>query len=132
VARLSADSNPLLRQALRVGSILSAAMDVRERVQAFGDIQRWSNSAGMYPLVGASELLPEGEAVLRFVMYEIAARIAAEVPDAELAAVLAPDHATAKTLGQALDGMADQMDQLRGSDNWRTRQSLSQRSGPVL
>jgi tetratricopeptide (TPR) repeat protein len=132
VARLSADSNPLLRQALRVGSILSAAMDVRERVQAFGDIQLWSNSAGMYPLVGASELLPEGEAVLRFVMYEIAARIAAEVPDAELAAVLAPDHATAKTLGQALDGMADQMDQLRGSDNWRTRQSLSQRSGPVL
>lgn len=132
VARLSADSNPLLRQALRVGSILSAAMDVRERVQAFGDIQLWSSSAGMYPLASAAKMLPEGEAVLRFIMYEIAARIAAEVPDAELAAVLAPDHATAKTLGQALDGMAEQMDQLRGRDNWQTRQSLSQRSGPVL
>ncbi|MBZ0137919.1 MAG: hypothetical protein K8I27_16305 [Planctomycetes bacterium] len=132
IARLDANTNPLLRQSLRAGSVLSAIQDSRERIRVYMDVNLWGGYAGFDVLRGAGRFVSSDDALLREVLFEIPAKLATEVPDAELDAFLAADHATGTTLKEALDVLAESLKDLRTNNNWNVRRVVSERTGPVL
>jgi hypothetical protein len=132
VAKLDAAVHPLLRTSLRAGAVIGAVPDTRLLMRELGGIDLWGGSAGIGSVQGAARLLPEGEDLARQTLYGLPARIAAEVPAAELEAFLAEDHAASQSLKQALEATNELIQQLRANNNWQVRQALSQKIGPVL
>ncbi|MCZ7608127.1 MAG: hypothetical protein M5U25_19190 [Planctomycetota bacterium] len=132
VARLDAAVHPLLRTSLRAGAVIGAVPDIRLLMRELGGIDLWGGSAGIGTVEGAARLLPDGENLARQTMYGLPARIAAEVPAAELEAFLAEGHVASQSLKQALESTSELIQQLRANNNWQVRQALSQKTGPVL
>ena len=91
----------------------------------------WGSSAGFETLLDAAEFASDGD-LFRDKLLGLPATIAADVPDAELNAFLAADHATSETLREALVALAESLESLRANNNWNIRRAVSQRVGPVL
>ncbi|MCB9933273.1 MAG: hypothetical protein H6841_07625 [Planctomycetes bacterium] len=131
VAKLDA-AHPLLRKTLRAGAIIGAVPDTRSTLRELAGVDLWGSAAGIGSVQTAARMLPDGEALALDALYGLPARVAAEVPPAELDAFLAEGHATGESLKQALETIAELIQQVRASNNWQVRQSLSQKTGPVF
>lgn len=131
MAKLDANTNPLLRQSLRVGSVLSAVQDPRERVRTYSGVDLWGGFAGFDSVVLAARYTGE-ENLLQSKLFDLANKIAADVPDAELDAFLADDHTTSTTLKEALNSLKESLESLRANNNWNVRRAVSQQAGPVF
>ena len=132
MAKLDANTNPLLRQSLRVGSVLSAVHDTRERIRMYAGVDVYGSFAGFDSLLAAAEFASDDENLVQTRLFDLHRKISTDVPEAELNAFLAEDHTTTTTLKQALDAMAESIQTLRGNNNWSIRRALGQRAGPVF
>lgn len=132
VAKLDAAVHPLLRTSLRAGALIGAVPDTRSLLRELAGVDLWGGAAGIGSVQAAARMLPDGDNLARRTLYGLPARIAAEVPAAELDAFLADEHATSQSLKQALDSMNELIQQLRANNNWQVRQALSQKTGPVF
>lgn len=131
VARLDADTNPLLRQSLRVGAVMGAVHDPRERIRTYAGVDLWGSFAGFDSVVGAAGYTGD-ENLLSDKLFNLHRTIASEVPQAELRAMLDPSHTTSATLKQTLDSLSESLQSLRANNNWNVRRTISQQVGPVF
>ena len=132
MAKLDANANPLLRKSLRVGAVVGSVYDVRDRTKELTGVDVYANSSGILGVRFGARFLPNGENLMQETLWNTAEKIAKDVPPAELDAFLASDHATSTSLKNALEGMAELVKAAGSDNNWRTRQSLGQKAGPVI
>lgn len=132
MAKLDANANPLLRKSLRVGAVIASVYDVRDRTKELTGVDVYANSSGVLGVRFGARFLPNGESLMQDVLWGMAVKIAKDVPPAEIDAFLASDHATTTSLKNALDGMSELVAAAGSDNNWRTRQSLGQKAGPVI
>jgi hypothetical protein len=132
IAKLDANTHPLLRKSLRAGAVLGSIPDARTLLRQLAEIDLWIGSAGISPVQTAAAFMPDGDKVLQETLWGLPGKIAAGVPDAELDRFLAPEHTTSQNLKSALEGLAELIGQSRTNQSWEIRQSLAQKTGPVL
>jgi hypothetical protein len=132
IAKLDANTHPLIRKSLRAGAVLGSIPDSRTLLRQLAEVELWNNYAGIAPVQAAANFIPDGDKVLQEALWGLPARIAKEVPDADLNAFLAAEHTATQNLKTALESLAELIEQSRSNQNWEVRQSLSQKTGPVL
>ena len=132
MAKVDANTHPLLRKALRAGAVIGAVPDTRERLRELAGVDLWGGSAGIGSVLAAATMLPDGNNVMQEALYGMPGRIAGGVPAKELDAFLSEEHVTSQGLKQALTTMAELIEQVRANNSWQVRQSLSQKTGPVF
>ncbi|MCC7509059.1 MAG: hypothetical protein IT464_06765 [Planctomycetes bacterium] len=132
VGRLDQNAHPLLRAAPRAGALSASLMDARGVVYRLSGAQIWGSYYGARPLWTSQRAIPNGERTLQNALYELPARIAAEVPAAELDAALAPGSALSQSLSQNLESFGESLMRLKGAQDLQTRNSVTQKAQPVL
>lgn len=132
MAKLDANTHPLLRKSLRAGAIMGSIPDARIILRTMAEVDSYTSVSGIAPVRAAARFMPEGEKVMADMLWGLPAKIASDVPNAELDAFLADTHATSVSLKSALDGMAELVGQARSNQSWEVRRSLGQKTGPVL
>ncbi|MCB9895794.1 MAG: hypothetical protein H6839_15210 [Planctomycetes bacterium] len=132
MAKVDANTHPLLRKALRAGAVIGAIPDTREKLRELAGVDIWGGSAGIGSVIAAASMLPDGNKVMQQSLYGLPAQIAKDVPAKELNAFLSDEHVTSQSLKQALTTMAELIEQVRANNSWQVRQSLSQKTGPVF
>lgn len=132
VGKLDQNAHPLLRAAPRAGALSASLMDARGVVYRLSGAQIWGSYYGARPLWLSQRGIPDGEKALQNALYELPARIAAEVPAAELDAAIAPGSALSASLSQNLESFGESLMRLKGAQDWQTRNSVTQKAQPVL
>lgn len=121
-----------IRNARRVGQLISACADTTSRVEALSGVSIWGSSPGTYFLMLGADAMPQGRAKLAALLHETAGNLASTATREDLAKALDPAHAESRSLLDSFKGLADNLESLRGNDNWRTRQAVGQQAGPVF
>lgn len=132
VGKLDMNAHPLLRTAPRAGALSASIMDTRAVVNRLSGAQIWGSFYGSRPLWQSQRGTQNGERALQNALYELPARIASEVPAAELDAVMAPGSAMSLSLSQNLESFGESLVRLKGAQDWQTRNSVTQKAPPVL
>ncbi len=121
-----------IRNARRVGQLISACADTTSRVEALSGVSIWGSSPGTHFLMLGADAMPQGRAKLAALLHDTAGNLASTATKEELAKALDPTHTEARSLLDSFKGLADNLESLRGNDNWRTRQAVGQQAGPVF